>query len=226
MQQSKTQEANRAKAAAEWIPEARYAYYRRCQVFRKGGEQCKAPAEKGSHICYAHAGQLAMAVRRERERRAVLEEAVAQMRKQGRPECEMADLFMDFKGINVTLAVMAQAVIDGRIDCKTAGRLVVQLQTVSKLLWILHRKGREGRKENRVSSQIYAEERRLNRPEEKQKNLPRINTDDTDRNEIRAGNNCAANEREETRIVLIAKVLEIANRRDWAHAPPELLRAA
>jgi hypothetical protein len=54
------------------VPEARYAYYRRCQVFRKGGEQCKAPAEKGSHICYAHAGQLAMAVRRERERRAVL----------------------------------------------------------------------------------------------------------------------------------------------------------
>src|SRR6476661_6489015 len=129
------------------VPEARYAYYRRCQVFRKGGAQCKAPAEKGSHICYAHAGQLAMAVRRERERRAVLEEAVARMRKRGRPECEMADLFMDFKGINVTLAVMAQALIDGRIDCKTAGRLVVQLQTVSKLLRILNR---EGRKENRI----------------------------------------------------------------------------
>src|SRR6478672_4881603 len=95
--------------AAERIPEARYAYYRRCQVFRKGGAQCKAPAEKGSQICYAHAGQLAMAVRRERERRAVLAEAVAQMRKRGRPDCEMADLFMDFKGINVTLAVMAQA---------------------------------------------------------------------------------------------------------------------
>src|SRR5580765_8612087 len=93
------------------MPEARYAYYRRCQIFRKIGEQCKAPAEKGSHICYAHAGQLATAVRRERERRAVLEEAVAQMRKRGRPDCEMADLFMDFKGINVTLAVMAQALM-------------------------------------------------------------------------------------------------------------------
>lgn len=46
------------------VAEARYAYYRRCQVFRKGGAQCKAPAEKGSHICYAHAGQLATAVRR------------------------------------------------------------------------------------------------------------------------------------------------------------------
>ncbi len=167
MQQSKTQEAKRAKAAAERIPEARYAYYRRCQVFRKGGEQCKAPAEKGSHICYAHAGQLAMAMRRERERQAVLAEAVAQMRKNGRPECEMADLFMDFKGINVTLAVMAKALIAGRIDCKTAGRLVVQLQTVSKLLRILHRKGREGRKENRILPQICAEERRLDRPEER-----------------------------------------------------------
>jgi hypothetical protein len=208
----------------ERIPEARYAYYRRCQVFRRSGEQCKAPAEKGSHICYAHAGQLALAVRRERERRAVLEEAVAQMRKQGRPDCEMADLFMDFKGINVTLAVMAQAVIDGRVDCKTAGRLVVQLQTVSKLLWLVHRKGR---KEN--------------------KNLPLINTDNTDRNreigtsedreigkqvspqrcreESETEQGWAANEGEQTRIALVAKVLEIANGRGWAHAPPEL-RAA
>src|SRR5579859_1897591 len=118
---TKTQET-----ALERIPEARYAYYRRCQLFRRGGAQCKAPAEKGSHICYAHAGQLATAVRRERERQAVLEEAVAQMRKRGRPECKMTDLFMDFKGINITLAVMARAVIDGRVDCKTAGRLVVQ----------------------------------------------------------------------------------------------------
>lgn len=148
------------------VPEARYAYYRRCQVFRKGGEQCKAPAEKGSHICYAHAGQLATAVRRERERRAVLAEAVAEMRRRGRPECEMADLFTDFKGINVTLAVMARAVIAGRIDCKTAGRLVVHLQTISKLLWMVHRKGREGRKENQESPQISAEKRRLDREQE------------------------------------------------------------
>jgi len=174
-------------------PEARYAYYRRCQVFRKGGDQCKAPAEKGSHIRYAHAGQLATAVRRERERRAVLAEAVAQMRRRGKPECEMADLFMDFKGIQVTLAVMAQALIDGRIDCKTAGRLVVQLQTVSKLLRIVHRKERKGRKENQILPQVGADDRRLDKPREKahlttesrrhgeqQKTLPLINTDNTD----------------------------------------------
>jgi hypothetical protein len=224
------------------VPEARYAYYRRCQVFRRGGVQCKAPAETGSHICHAHAGQLAMTVRRERERRAVLEEAVAQMRKRGRPECQIADLFMDFKGINVTLAVMMQAVIDGRIDCKTAGRLVVQLQTVSKLLWMLHGKGREGRKEKRVSPQICADERRL-----KTRTTPLINTDGTDLKRSENQNltaearrrgekpnterNWAAirltsHEHERMRIALVTEVPAIANGRGWAHAPPELLRAA
>src|SRR5437899_7927775 len=115
-------------------PEARYAYYRRCQVFRRTGEQCKAPAVKGAHICYAHAGQLATAVRRERERRAVLTEAVAEMRRRCMPECAMADLFTAFKGLLVTLAVMARALIDGRIDRKTAGRLAGDLQAVAKIL--------------------------------------------------------------------------------------------
>jgi hypothetical protein len=213
------------------MPEAQYAYYRRCQVFRKGGEQCKAPAEKGAHICHAHAGQQATALRRERERQAVLAEAVAQMRKQGRPDCEMADLFIDFKGINVTLAVMAKAVIDGRIDCKTAGRLVVQLQTVSKLLWILHRKGREGRKENRISPQISAEERRLGKPREWQGSIavsqrsPKTNAVmEAEKN--RAAKLLSAKQGEETRIALVAEVRSIADRGGWSHAPPELLRAA
>ncbi|MGZ4899778.1 MAG: hypothetical protein ACXV8X_08995, partial [Candidatus Angelobacter sp.] len=170
MQQLKSQQAQPARAAAERVPEARYAYYRRCQVFRKGGEQCKAPAEKGAHICYAHAGQQAMALRRERERRAVLAEAVEQMRRRGKPECEMADLFRDFNGIQVTLAVMAQALIGGRIDGKTAGKLVVELQTMSKLLWMLHcRKtsATEARRhgEQRGVSQICADDRRLDSPE-------------------------------------------------------------
>jgi len=133
--------------------EARYAYYRRCQVFRKNGEQCKAPAEKGASICYAHAGQQAMAFRRDLERQIMLAEAVAEIRGQGRPEFEMADLFMDFESIQVTLSVMARALFAGRIDCKTAGRLLVDLQTVSKLL-------------------------RMHCT--KTKNLPLINTDNTD----------------------------------------------
>jgi hypothetical protein len=251
---------NNGDRTAARVPEERYAYYRRCQVFRKGGEQCKAPAEKGSHICYAHAGQLATAVRRERERRAVLEEAVAQMRKRGRPECEMTDLFMDFKGINVTLAVAAQAVIAGRIDCKTAGRLLVQLQTFSKLLWQIHHKGtsttearRHGEKpglpqlhrderrldkpvekpsltaetlrrgENRISLQICADERGLGKPGEN----PHLTTEARRHGEeLRTKENWATNQRAEAHIALVAKVLAIANRRDWTHAPPELLRAA
>jgi hypothetical protein len=187
-----------AEPVPERIPEARYSYYRRCQVFRKGGEQCKAPAEKGSQICCAHAGQLAMAVRRERERRVVLAEAVAKMRRQGHTKCELANLLMDFKGIQITLAVMARAVIGGRIDCKTAGRLVVHLQTMSKLLWTLH----------------------------KNKTLPLINADSADCKELPEAlganaANLAANEREETRIVLVsprfkAKKAEPQARKYWS----------
>jgi hypothetical protein len=156
------------------VSEGRYSYYRRCQVFRRDGEQCKAPAEKGAHICHAHAGQLATAVRRERERRAVLAEAEAEMRRRGKPECEMADLFTDFKGIQVTLAVMAQALIDGRIDCKTAGQMVVHLQTMSKLLWIYHR---GMRKEKALTTKDTKEH-------EGRKTLPLINTHDTDRKKL------------------------------------------
>ena len=70
------------------------------------------------------------------ERGVVLAQAVAEMRRQGKPEYEMADLFTDFKGIQVTLAVVSRALIYGRIDCKTAGRLLVGLQMASKALWI------------------------------------------------------------------------------------------
>jgi hypothetical protein len=154
----------------ERIPEARYSYYRRCQLFRRNGEQCKAPAEKGAHICHAHAAQQAMTFRRELERRIVLAEAVAQMRRQGRPECELADLFTDFKGIQVTLAVVSRALIAGRIDCKTAGRLLMHLQTMSKLLRMVNCKTSttEARRhgEQRDLPQICAEERRSNKSHE------------------------------------------------------------
>jgi hypothetical protein len=177
-------------------PEARYAYYRRCQEFRRNGEQCKAPAEKGKQVCHAHAGQRAMALRREQERRAVLAEAVTLMRRKGHLQCEMADLFTSFNGIQVTLAVMTQALIDGRIDCKTAGRLAVSLQTMSKLLRMLDRKGKalttKDTKEHKgllavqdklpqihgkpgLPGQVSTDERRLGRT------LPLIHTDNTDR---------------------------------------------
>jgi len=121
-------------------PQARYAYYRRCQVFRKNGEQCKAPAEKGSCICYAHAGERRTALRRKIELAVLLAEVVRRMRLRGRVEFEIGDIFMDFNAIQVTLGVMAQALIDGRIDCKTAGRLVIGLQTAAKLLRLVEKK--------------------------------------------------------------------------------------
>ena len=128
-----------ADPAPDRIPEARYSYYRRCQVFRKNGEQCKAPAEKGSRICYAHAGQQAMALRRKIETAVLLAEAVRRMRARGNPGFEVADIFSNFNSIQITLAVMAQALIDGRIDCKTAGRLAIGLQTAAKLLWLVEK---------------------------------------------------------------------------------------
>ncbi len=115
------------------MPEARYAYYRRCQEVRWNGEQCKAPAEKGARICHAHAGQRAMAERRGVERRAVLAAAAAKMR------CSMADLLTSFNGIQVTIATAAQALIASRLDCKTARRLLWDLQRMAKLLELYHR---------------------------------------------------------------------------------------
>jgi hypothetical protein len=103
-------------------------------------------AEKGEQICHAHARQQAMALRREIERRMVLAQAVAEMRKRGKKNCQPTDLFMSFNGIQVTLAVMAQALIDCRIDCKTAGRMGAQIQMAMKLLRTYHRVRRETQK--------------------------------------------------------------------------------
>jgi hypothetical protein len=119
---------------AQQIPEARYAYYRRCQEFCKSGAQCKAPAEKGAVICHAHAGQGAMAARREAERRVVLERAAAEMRRRTRQHYTVAEMLLSFNGIQATLAVAAQALIDGSLSCKTAGRLLMDLQLIAKLL--------------------------------------------------------------------------------------------
>jgi len=244
MQQSRTKEAIRAKAAEERIPEARYDYYRRCQVFRRNGEQCKAPAEKGSYICHAHAGQLAWAVRRERERRAVLSEAVAEMRRRGNAEYEAKDLFMDFTGIQVTLAKMMQALIDGRIDCKTAGRLVVQLQTASKLLRVYHRGHRETQRTTALTTkntkkhegwpQICADERRLSRRKASTTKNTKRREEERQvicvRNHLPASHfpasHLPASQGEKPRIGLIVGLPAFADIRGLAHGPPGCARAA
>jgi hypothetical protein len=146
----------------------------------------------------------------------------------------MADLFMDFNGIQVTIAVMARALIAGRIDCKTAGRLAVQLQMASKLLWMVHRKGRIG---SQVSPQISADERRLS----KQKDS---NTKDTRSTSLlqahgRSGQATEhkvaiqeksaknwAGEHAETRITFMPKMVAFADIRGRPHGPPGWARAA
>ncbi len=172
------------------IPEARYTYYRRCQEFRRNGEQCKAPAEKGERICHAHAAQRAMAERREGERQAVLAAAAAKKR------CSMTDLLTSFNGIQVTIAAAAQALIAGRIDCKTAGRLLWDLQRIAKVLRVA---------EN-ILPQISADERRSKRVEAIKEMV------------------LAANERESARIRKPAMVVFPGNQ--WSNGPPEWARAA
>jgi hypothetical protein len=152
-------------------------------------------------------------------------EAVEQMRRRGRPEYELAELFMDFKGIQVTLAVMAQALIDGRIDCKTAGRLAVELQTASKLLWIYHR-GRRGTQRQKALTTKDTKEHK------ERKTLPLIHTDDTDlkkqptRAGMSAGSNRTVNEQQKTRIVSVTEVRRLPDSHYPSHGPPEWAKAA
>jgi len=98
----------------------RYAYYRRCRVFRRNGEQCKAPAMKGTHICYKHLQRAEMEERWKRQRQELL----------ARPGLG----FGGFRSIQRTINAAAQAMIDGSIDLKVAGRLLLDLQTASRLL--------------------------------------------------------------------------------------------
>ncbi len=115
-------------------PEARYAYYRRCQLFRPNGVQCKAPAMKGEPICYSHAAEADLARRREAQRWAVLEEAARRMRAAGAQDFTVGDVFGDFRAIQKVIAVMAEAVIRGSIDERTAGRLAADVQRASRIL--------------------------------------------------------------------------------------------
>lgn len=111
------------------LPEEKYAYYRRCQHFRKNGQQCKAPAVKpmccgerefrqGS-FCWAHAGQLSVERKRQAQRRALLT----------RPGLGYGDP----KAIQRTIGAACQALIDNQIDEKCAGRLAWEMHMVLRM---------------------------------------------------------------------------------------------
>jgi hypothetical protein len=169
-----------------------------------------------------------MAERRARERQAVLEEAVAQMRKRGRPEFEMAHLFMDFRGIQVTIAVVAQALIDGRIDCKTAGRLACDLQRMSKLLWLYHKATKATK--NRHSSRLLQAKGSSGQATEHEgqsligEELPERPVPLLKLQEITARKNWADKEDEEMRVE--AKVLRFPQRYGSSNGPPAWEKAA
>lgn len=114
--------------------EARYAYYRRCQVFLRNGRQCKAPAMKGEDICNNHAGQIAAERRRQRERQAVLCAVVEQMRSAGLRHFETADIFADRRAIQKAISVVALAIATERIEMATAKGLLMELQMAARLL--------------------------------------------------------------------------------------------
>ena len=117
-----------AIAAYGTKPEARYAYYRRCQVFMKNGRQCKAPAEKGTQICRNHAGQIETELRRERERWAALEITAERMRAAGRRDFSARQIFHDPQAIRTAMNIIMQALASDAIEDKTAARLLNELQ--------------------------------------------------------------------------------------------------
>lgn len=93
-------------------PEARYAYYRRCQQFRRNGRQCKAPALKGEDLCYMHDVQARTERRREEFRRSL-----------GLPEP-----WGPGPAMQRAIREVARALLDGRIDESTAGRLLFEMR--------------------------------------------------------------------------------------------------
>jgi hypothetical protein len=93
------------------IVEARYGYYRRCQRFRKNGQQCKAPAMKDIDRCYKH-----------QER--------ADIERRRRAQYTLPPL-VDLKTVQREIGNVAQALIQDRIDEDYAGELLQNLESAS-----------------------------------------------------------------------------------------------
>jgi|ERR1043166_253631 hypothetical protein len=96
------------------IVEERYSYYRRCQRFRRNGQQCKAPAMKDSDRCYKHQEQADI------ERR--------------RQEQFTLPPLVDLKTIQREIGNVAQALLEDRIDEDYAGELLQKLESASMAL--------------------------------------------------------------------------------------------
>jgi hypothetical protein len=75
-------------------------------------------------------------VRRRKQMRQAL---LARIAERQRVKFGAANLFTTFPSIQHAIGEVAQALIDGRIDLKVAGRMAIQLQTASKMLWLIKR---------------------------------------------------------------------------------------
>ena len=105
---------NRSEALQGQIVEARYGYYRRCQRFRKNGQQCKAPAMKDADVCYKH-----------QER--------ADIERRRRAQYTLPPL-VDLATVQRAIGDVAQALWQDRIDEDYAGELLQKLERASVVL--------------------------------------------------------------------------------------------
>jgi hypothetical protein len=96
------------------IVEARHGYYRRCQRFRRNGQQCKAPAMKDADVCYKHQERADI----ERRRRAQY----------------TLPVLVDLATVQRAIGDVAQALLQDRIDEDYAGELLQKLERASVVL--------------------------------------------------------------------------------------------
>jgi hypothetical protein len=91
--------------------QSRYAYYIRCERIKRNKEQCKAPALKGTRVCYKHTQQDEAESRRAQT-----------IRKLGLPSLNNA------YSLQTALERVVKAILLGEIDDRTAGIVLRQLQ--------------------------------------------------------------------------------------------------
>jgi hypothetical protein len=104
----------RSEALQGQIVEARYGYYRRCQRFRKNGQQCKAPAMKDADVCYKHQGQ-------------------ADIERRQRAQYTLPPL-VDLATVQRSIGDVTQALWQDRIDEDYASELLQKLERASMVL--------------------------------------------------------------------------------------------
>jgi len=114
MEDARVSGRDRSEALQGQIVEERYGYYRRCQRFRRNGEQCRAPAMKDTDGCYKHQEQ-------------------AEIERRRRAQYTLPPL-VDLKTVQREIGNVAQALLADRIDEDYAGELLHKLERASMAL--------------------------------------------------------------------------------------------